>query len=57
MFAICFAVVLIAVTFVARHSPVIGNSMRDTLHDGDIVIVHELFYKPAAGDIIVKQSV
>ena len=57
MFAICFAVVLIAVTFVARHSPVIGSSMRDTLHDGDIVIVHEFFYKPAAGDIIVAQSV
>ena len=57
MFVICFAVVLIAVTFVARHSPVIGNSMRDTLHDGDIVIVHEIFYKPAAGDIIVAQSV
>lgn len=57
MFVICFAVVLIAVTFVARHSPVIGNSMRDTLHEGDIVIVHELFYKPAAGDIIVAQSV
>lgn len=55
-FACCFAVVVLFITFVARHSPVVGNSMRNTLHWGDVVLVSEIGYTPKNGDIIVAQS-
>lgn len=57
MFVSCFSVVLLIVTFIVRQSPVIGTSMTKTLHENDVVIVNELFYKPRQGDIIVAQSV
>lgn len=57
MFVSCFSVVLLIVTFVVRQSPVIGSSMTNTLHEKDVVIVNELFYKPRQGDVIVAQSV
>lgn len=53
MFVSCFSVVLLIVTFIVRQSPVIGTSMTKTLHENDVVIVNELFYKPRQGDIIV----
>jgi signal peptidase I len=57
MFAYALAVVLLILTFGARHSPVKGTSMLDTLHDADILIVSSgLFYKPKAGDIVVFQT-
>ena len=56
MFAGCFAVVLLIVTFLFRHSPVDGTSMVPTLNNGDILIIEELGYTPKQGDIIVAQS-
>ena len=56
MFAGCFAVVLLIVTFLFRHSPVDGTSMVPTLNNGDILIIEELGYTPKQGDVIVAQS-
>lgn len=56
IFVYSFAVVLIVITFIARHSPVKGESMMDTLHENDFLIVSDLFYTPKQGDIIVFQS-
>lgn len=51
-----FLLVLTAVTFVVRHSPVIGSSMFPTLQQGDVLLVSNLFYTPERGDIIVVQD-
>lgn len=45
--------VFLFTTFVARPSRVVGPSMQDTCHNGDLVILWELNYKPARGDIVV----
>ena len=42
--------------FVARVSGVSGDSMNTTLDNGDRVIVSDLFYTPAQGDIVVFQK-
>lgn len=46
-------VVLLVITFIARPSRVVGHSMEDTFHDGDLVILWELNYKPERGDVVV----
>lgn len=56
MFVFCFAIVLLIMTFIARHSPVIGSSMYPTLKEGDILIVSDIGYTPEYGDIIVLQT-
>jgi len=56
MFVFAFAVVLIVMTFVARHSPVKGGSMENTLHENDLLIISDLFYTPKRGDIVVFQT-
>jgi len=42
--------------FIGRTIGVDGNSMMNTLHDHDRVIMSNLFYTPSNGDIIVFQS-
>ena len=53
----CLLIAVIAVvmilTFVFRMVNVDGDSMKDTLINGDKVIVTELFYTPNDGDIVV----
>ena len=49
-------VVLFVVTFIARPSRIIGQSMEDTCHDGDFVILWEWNYDPQRGDIVVANS-
>ena len=49
--AILIIVVLFA--FFVRSIGVDGHSMIDTLHDGDYLIVSNLFYDPQPGDIVV----
>ncbi|MFA6947977.1 MAG: signal peptidase I [Eubacteriales bacterium] len=56
MFVFCFAAVLLIMTFIARHSPVVGSSMYPTLTNGDILIVSDIGYTPEYGDIIVLQT-
>lgn len=48
--------ILFLFTFVARISNVDGDSMRNTLEDGDRLIISNLFYEPKQGDIVVFQK-
>ena len=49
---ICIAVFLFGVRLV----DVSGSSMWPTLHDGDKMLVSDLFYKPKPGDVVVFRS-
>ena len=50
---VVFAVMLLIFTFIARPATVDGESMLPTLEDGDRLIISNLFYEPAPGDIVV----
>ncbi len=50
----CFVIVLF--TFFLRPARVVGESMVDTLHEGETLLISNLFYTPARGDIIVFQA-
>lgn len=56
IFVFSFTLVLIVMTFVIRHSPVIGSSMAHTLAENDILLVSGVLYTPEQNDIIVFQS-
>ena len=53
LFAIAVCVVILLFSFVFRTCTVDGDSMNQTLHDGEVVVVSDLFYTPKRGDIIV----
>lgn len=55
VFAVAAAVVFLLFTFVFRVAQVVGPSMEDTLHEGDMLIISDLFYKPETGDVVVFQ--
>ena len=50
-FALLF--VIIALTFVFRMCTIDGDSMVDTLHDEEKIIVSDFLYTPKRGDIVV----
>lgn len=50
---IVFVIIVLIFSFAARMCQVSGDSMRDTLYNGENVIVSDAFYTPARGDIIV----
>lgn len=56
--SIVFALTIVVVifTFLCRPVGVIGESMMNTLHDGDKVIICNLNYNPKQGDIIVLST-
>lgn len=56
MFVFVLAVVILLTSFVFRHSIVEGQSMMNTLEDGDHLIISDLFYTPERGDIIVFED-
>ena len=56
MLILAACAILLVFTFVARISVVEGPSMNRTLEDGDRLIVSNLFYTPAQGDIVVFQD-
>ncbi len=56
LFVFTLVVVMILTNFVFRHSEVEGGSMMNTLHDGDHLIISDLFYTPDYGDIVVFTS-
>lgn len=56
LFIFTFVGVLLVTTFIFRHSVVSGNSMLNTLHDGDKLIISDLFYTPDYGDIVVVED-
>lgn len=47
------AVIVLLFTFVGRLTRVEGNSMLNTLHDGDMLLLQSIAYEPKAGDIVV----
>ena len=50
---VVFAVVLLIFTFIARPATVDGESMLPTLRNGERLVISNLFYEPAPGDIVV----
>ncbi|MBO4452368.1 MAG: signal peptidase I [Clostridia bacterium] len=52
-FCFALAVMMVMFLFVFRYVSVDGDSMRETLHDRDKLIISNLFYTPKTGDIIV----
>jgi len=56
LFVFTLVAVLIVTTFFVRHSIVEGDSMLNTLHNGDTLIISDLFYEPRQNDIIVIES-
>lgn len=45
--------VVLCFSFIFRVATIEGDSMKDTLHDKERVIITNMFYTPAAGDIVV----
>lgn len=56
MFVFVLAAVLILTSFLFKHSIVEGDSMLNTLEDGDHLVISDLFYTPNYGDIIVFED-
>ncbi|MBQ4065380.1 MAG: signal peptidase I, partial [Clostridia bacterium] len=56
VFAVSIAAVFVLFAFVTRVAVVDGDSMTNTLHHEERLLVQELFYTPKQGDIIVCQS-
>ena len=56
IFALVASVLILVVTFIARPARVEGASMENTLHDGEYMIVSDLFYTPEYGDIVVVHN-
>ena len=53
MLVLCTCIVMIVFTFFVRLCRVSGESMEDTLADGELLLVSDVFYTPACGDVIV----
>lgn len=45
--------IVLVFTFIGRITRVDGTSMVDTLHDGDLLILRSVGYRPKQGDIVV----
>ena len=57
MIILSACVVLLIFTFVARPAVVDGASMENTLHDKELLIISDAFYKPEYKDIVVVQKI
>jgi len=53
---VALLVCVLIFTFVIRVINVSGTSMLDTLHNGDRILVSNLFYTPRQGDIVVLRK-
>jgi len=53
---ISLAAVMVFLTFFARVTTVVGDSMLPTLHDGESLFVLCIGYEPENGDIVVVQN-
>ena len=56
LFVFTLLAVMILTTFFFRHSIVEGDSMKNTLHSGEHLIISDFFYTPKRGDIIVCED-
>ena len=57
MLGLVSVVLMLIFAFVVRLNVVDGDSMKQTLHDGEYLVVAELCYTPARGDIVVIHDV
>lgn len=46
-------IIIFILAFIGRTCTVVGNSMLNTLHDGEKLLISNLFYKPNENDIVV----
>ena len=53
LFVIAICIVLILFSMVFRTCTVDGDSMKNTLTNGEVIIVSDVFYTPKRGDIVV----
>ena len=53
LFVIAICIVILFFTFGARLCKVNGDSMYDTLHHEELLLVSDFFYTPKQGDIVV----
>ena len=61
---VSLTIVTLLLTFVLRHSPVIGSSMNPTIEGSsktggetkDVLLISKMFYTPQRGDIVVLQT-
>ncbi len=51
-----FALVIFVFTVLFRGSTVVGDSMNNTLHSGERIIISDFAYTPAIGDIVVVHT-
>lgn len=51
IFSVCIVIVIFS--FFIRLCRVDGQSMEDTLHHGEMLVVSDIFYTPKEGDVIV----
>lgn len=56
MFAVCAACIIIFFSFFARLTIVDGDSMNDTLVDGEWLLISDFAYNATPGDIVVVQD-
>lgn len=52
-FTVALTVVVLVFTFVFRVVTVDGESMENTLYNGERLVVSDMFYKPQTGDVII----
>ena len=57
MVVLSACLILLIFTFVVRPARVDGNSMQDTLHNGEMLIISDIAYKPKRSDILVFQKI
>lgn len=57
MLATVTVFVMLVFAFVVRISIVDGQSMEQTLHEGESLAVAELFYEPEVGDIVIVHDI
>ena len=52
-FCLALLGVVVVFTFICRFVTVQGDSMTNTLHNGDRLVISKLFYTPKTGDVVV----
>lgn len=57
MVVLSACLILLIFTFVLRPARVDGNSMQETLHNGGMLLISDIAYKPQRGDILVFQKI
>ena len=52
-FLVALAAVILVFTFAIKFVTVSGDSMRETFHNGDRLLITDIGYKPERGDVVV----